>query len=153
MALRHFFYGGAPGVAEELARRLSDRFPGMILAGTDSPPFGPLPPEEPAESLRKIRDARPDVLWVGLGTPKQERWMSARRAALRVPLLVGVGAAFDIHAGRLAQAPAWMREHGMEWFHRLLAEPRRLWKRYLLEGGEFGLRMLFTLFTGGLRSV
>jgi N-acetylglucosaminyldiphosphoundecaprenol N-acetyl-beta-D-mannosaminyltransferase len=135
--VRHFFYGGAPGVAEKLAEELRNRFPGMVVAGTYAPPFRALTPDEQREIVASIAEAAPDVLWVGLSTPKQERWMQEYSSLLNVPVLVGVGAAFDIHSQRKKQAPGWMREHGLEWFFRLLQEPRRLWRRYVLYGTEF----------------
>jgi N-acetylglucosaminyldiphosphoundecaprenol N-acetyl-beta-D-mannosaminyltransferase len=128
---RHFFCGGGPGVAESLARSLRERFQ-ITVAGTYSPPFRGLTDEEDKALVDIVHDAAPDVLWVGLGTPKQEQWMADHRIRLRVPVLLGVGAAFDLSSGRLRQAPKWMRENGLEWFFRLLVEPRRLWKRYLL---------------------
>jgi N-acetylglucosaminyldiphosphoundecaprenol N-acetyl-beta-D-mannosaminyltransferase len=128
---RHFFYGGAPGVAADLAQKLNQRF-GIIVAGTYTPPFRPLTDQEEIEIATRVEDAAPDVLWVGLSTPKQERWMYAHRLSLRVPAMLGVGAAFDMHSGRLTRAPVWVQELGLEWFYRLLSEPRRLWKRYLV---------------------
>lgn len=135
--LRHFFYGGEPGVPKELAESLKRRFPNMQVAGTYSPPFRPLTREEDDEIVAMISRANPDVLWVGLGAPKQERWMHAHRDKLNVPVVVGVGAAFDMLSGRRSQAPRWMREHGFEWLFRLFQEPRRLWRRYLIYGTEF----------------
>jgi N-acetylglucosaminyldiphosphoundecaprenol N-acetyl-beta-D-mannosaminyltransferase len=134
---RHYFYGGAEGVAEELARRFAGRFAGMEIAGTHCPPFRALTAEEEREVCEKINAARADVVWVGLSTPKQERWMARHREMLNVPVMVGVGAAFDFHTGRVAQAPRWMRENGLEWFFRLVSEPQRLWRRYLVNGSEF----------------
>jgi N-acetylglucosaminyldiphosphoundecaprenol N-acetyl-beta-D-mannosaminyltransferase len=134
---RHFFYGGEPGLAEQLARSLRRRFPGMQVAGTYSPPFRPLTNQEDSEIVTMISRAAPDVLWVGLGTPKQERWMHEHGDRLNVPAVVGVGAAFDMISGRHRQAPRWMREHGLEWLFRLFQEPRRLWRRYLIYGAEF----------------
>lgn len=148
---RHFFYGGAPGVAEELARRFAARYPGLVVAGTYCPPFRALTPEEDREAVEEIDKARPDILWVGLSTPKQECWMFEHHVRLRVPVLVGVGAAFDFHTKRTAQAPAWMRENGFEWLFRLSREPRRLWRRYLIYGSEFVL--LVTLESLGLRKL
>lgn len=136
---RHFFYGGAPGVAEDLAGRFASMYPGLVVAGTYCPPFRLLTPAEDREGVAAIEQSRADVVWVGLGTPKQERWMFGHRALLRVPVLVGVGAAFDLHTQRTAQAPVCMREHGFEWLFRLLCEPRRLWRRYLVYGSEFVL--------------
>ena len=134
---RHFFYGGEPGVAERLAESLKTRFPGLNVVGTCSPPFRTLSADEDAEIVEMINRAAPGVLWVGLGAPKQERWMHEHKDRLRVPVLVGVGAAFDLLSGRRKQAPRWMREHGLEWFFRLLQEPRRLWRRYLVYGAQF----------------
>jgi len=128
---RHFFYGGAPGVAESLASSLQGRFQ-IVVAGTYSPPFRDLTEEEERALLDRVHEASPDVLWVGLSTPKQERWMHEHRMRLHVPVLLGVGAAFDLSSGKLRQAPGWMRENGLEWLFRLLVEPRRLWKRYLV---------------------
>lgn len=134
---RHYFYGGARGVPERMAARLTGLFPGLVIAGTYSPPFRPLMPQEDEEIVAAIDRAAPDVLWVGLSTPKQEIWMHAHRDRLRVPVLIGVGAAFDINAGIRRQAPRWMREHGFEWLFRLVQEPRRLWRRYLVYGPQF----------------
>jgi N-acetylglucosaminyldiphosphoundecaprenol N-acetyl-beta-D-mannosaminyltransferase len=135
--LRHFFYGGAPGVADALADTMATRFPGLVVAGTYSPPFRPLTDDEDNDVVACINAAHADILWVGLSTPKQERWMHDHHTRLNVPVLVGVGAAFDLHTGRLKQAPAWMRENGCEWCYRLMQEPRRLWRRYVLLGSQF----------------
>ena len=146
---KHFFYGGAPGVADKLAQQLGHRYPGLQIAGTYCPPFRPLNEEEDREVTRIIQASGTDVLWIGLSTPKQERWMSEHRNKLRVPVMVGVGAAFDFHTGRVVQAPKWMREHGLEWLFRLAREPRRLWRRYLLFGSQFVWLVLLELL--GLR--
>lgn len=142
---RHFFYGGAPGVAEDLAARLSARFPGLQIAGTYCPPFRSLTPQEDEEVVSLINATRADIVWVGLSTPKQECWMAEHRSRLGASVLVGVGAAFDFHTGRVAQAPCWMREHGLEWFFRLSREPGRLWRRYLIYGTEFVALVLLEL--------
>jgi N-acetylglucosaminyldiphosphoundecaprenol N-acetyl-beta-D-mannosaminyltransferase len=134
---RHFFYGGAPGIPELLAENLQKRFPGTIIAGTYSPPFRQLTAEEDSRIMDMIRQAHPDVVWVGLGAPKQERWMYEHRDRLGLAVLIGVGAAFDLHAGTRKQAPVWMRENGFEWLFRLFQEPQRLWRRYLLHGSKF----------------
>jgi N-acetylglucosaminyldiphosphoundecaprenol N-acetyl-beta-D-mannosaminyltransferase len=134
---RHFLYGGAPGVPERLSEILRTRFPRTVVAGTYSPPFGEATPEEDAQIVARINETNPDVVWVGLGTPKQERWMLRHRDLLRAAVTIGVGAAFDINAGIKKQAPRWMREHGLEWLFRLLQEPRRLWRRYLVQGSQF----------------
>jgi len=140
---RHFFYGGAEGVADHLAQVLEAKF-GIQVAGTWCPPFRPLSAAEEAEVAARIEASRADVVWVGLSTPKQERWMHAHRN-LRVPVMIGVGAAFDFHTGRAAQAPVWMRENGLEWLFRLLSEPRRLWRRYIILGGKFGWNVTLQL--------
>jgi N-acetylglucosaminyldiphosphoundecaprenol N-acetyl-beta-D-mannosaminyltransferase len=127
----HYLYGGGPGVPELLAERLQARFTGLRIAGTYSPPFRALEPAEDAELVARINAARPDFVWVGLSTPKQERWMHEHRDRLRAPVLVGVGAAFDFHAGLKRQAPRWLQRSGLEWGFRLATEPRRLWRRYL----------------------
>lgn len=129
---RHFFYGGAPGIAQGLASRLHERFD-IVVAGTYTPPYRPLTDEEESEVAAQVLACSPDVLWVGLSTPKQERWMYEHRDKLNVPVMLGVGAAFDLNSGKLRQAPDWMRENGLEWLFRLLVEPRRLWRRYLVE--------------------
>ena len=146
---RHFFYGGAPGVAQALAEKLSAQLPGLVVAGAFCPPFRPQNEEEDREALAAIEQARPDVIWVGLSTPKQERWMFEHRERLSPCVLVGVGAAFDFLSARKKQAPSWMRENGLEWLFRLLQEPRRLWRRYLLCGSEFAF--LVALESLGLR--
>ncbi|HLW87405.1 MAG TPA: WecB/TagA/CpsF family glycosyltransferase [Terriglobales bacterium] len=133
---RHFFYGGAPGVAERLSQVARQRY-GIRVVGTYCPPFRKLTDEEDREAMQVIADSRADILWVGLSTPKQERWMSEHLNKVSVPVMLGVGAAFDLNAGTLRQAPNWMRENGLEWLFRLTAEPRRLWHRYLVLGSKF----------------
>jgi N-acetylglucosaminyldiphosphoundecaprenol N-acetyl-beta-D-mannosaminyltransferase len=137
-----YFYGGREGVPERLAQRLTARFPGLRVAGTYSPPFRPLTPDEDGAVLERINAAEPDLLYVGLSTPKQERWMADHVDALRVPAILGVGAAFDIHAGTLRQAPIWMQRAGLEWLYRLAVEPRRLWRRYLSNNPRFVWQVL-----------
>jgi N-acetylglucosaminyldiphosphoundecaprenol N-acetyl-beta-D-mannosaminyltransferase len=134
---RHFFYGGAPGVAERLAANFARRFPGLQVAAALCPPFRPQTNEEDAASVATINTARADIVWVGLGAPKQERWMFEHAPLLNVPVLIGVGAAFDFHTGRVMQAPLWVRDHGFEWLFRLSCEPGRLWRRYLIHGTQF----------------
>jgi N-acetylglucosaminyldiphosphoundecaprenol N-acetyl-beta-D-mannosaminyltransferase len=142
---RHFFYGGSPGVPEQMIANFRRSFP-IEIAGTYSPPFRRLSDAEDATIVRLINNAAPDVLWVGLGCPKQEYWMHAHRNQLNVPVVLGVGQAFDVFAGNLAQAPTWMREHGWEWLFRLLSEPQRLWKRYLIYNTEFLYLLAWELF-------
>jgi N-acetylglucosaminyldiphosphoundecaprenol N-acetyl-beta-D-mannosaminyltransferase len=127
---RHFFYGGEPGVPDLLAARLSARFPGLQVAGTLSPIFRTLTSEEDEDMIRRINESRPDILWVGLGSPKQEQWMADHLGKVNAPVMVGVGAAFDFLSGRKKQAPRWIQSTGFEWLYRLSSEPRRLWRRY-----------------------
>ena len=134
---RHFFYGGNDGVPELLRDKLVERYPGLQVVGTYSPPFRPLTDEEQTAVIDRINDASPDIVWVGLSTPKQERWMAAHVGPLQAPVLIGVGAAFDFHAGLKTQAPRWMQRSGLEWFFRLVSEPRRLWRRYLKYNSQF----------------
>ena len=134
---RHYLYGGAEGVAQKLAERLRERFPGICIVGCCSPPFRPLTKEEDDELVQKINTARPDFVWVGLGTPKQERWMAAHIDRIQASVLIGVGAAFDFHAGVKRQAPPWMQRSGLEWLFRLVTEPRRLAGRYLVNNPRF----------------
>ena len=147
--VRHFLLGGGPGVAEKLSETLRGRFPGLNVVGTYSPPFRQLTPGEKEEIAGMINAAAPDILWVGLSTPKQERWTYENRGRLRVPVLVGVGAAFDINSGTKQQAPGWMQENGLEWLFRLFQEPQRLWRRYVLYGSQFIMYVALELL--GLR--
>jgi N-acetylglucosaminyldiphosphoundecaprenol N-acetyl-beta-D-mannosaminyltransferase len=146
---RHFFYGGAPGVADRLAKVERERY-GIRIAGTYCPPFRPLTRDEEDEVQSIIDAAAPDLLWIGLSTPKQETWMHERQGRIHVPVMLGVGAAFDLNTGRLKQAPVWMRENGLEWLFRLLAEPRRLWRRYLISGSGFVWNVLLEVL--GMRT-
>ncbi len=137
LKIRHFFYGGKPGVADLLSDNLRRFFPGLEIVGTYSPPFRPLKPSEQRALETKLRQLRPDVIWVGLSTPKQERFMAANIGRLPCTVMIGVGAAFDIHTGRLADAPDWVKNAGLQWAHRFFQEPRRLWKRYLVNNSAF----------------
>jgi N-acetylglucosaminyldiphosphoundecaprenol N-acetyl-beta-D-mannosaminyltransferase len=126
-----YLYGGrTPDALALLEARLRERFPGLRIAGGFSPPFRELSVEEEREVVAAIDASGAQVVWVGTGQPKQEKWMLAMRPRLAAPLLVGVGAAFDFHAGLVSQAPAWMQRNGLEWVYRLSREPRRLWRRY-----------------------
>ncbi|MGA2174053.1 MAG: WecB/TagA/CpsF family glycosyltransferase [Verrucomicrobiota bacterium] len=144
---RHFFYGGANGTAAALRQRLLERFPKLQVVGTHEPPFRPLNAAEEESLKESIRLARPDVMWIGLSTPKQERFMAEHLQKLEATLMVGVGAAFDFHAGKVRQAPRWMQRCGLEWLFRLGCEPRRLWKRYLKNNPLFVWR-IFCQFAG-----
>ncbi len=139
---RHYFYGGAEGVPEQLAEILSRRLPGLRVVGAYSPPFRPLTPSEDNHLINKINQAKPDIVWVGLGTPKQDLWMADHRAQLSAPVLIGVGAAFNFFSGQVRQAPLWMQQHGLEWLFRLSQEPGRLWYRYLVYNPLFILLVL-----------
>jgi N-acetylglucosaminyldiphosphoundecaprenol N-acetyl-beta-D-mannosaminyltransferase len=129
---RIFLYGARESTLTTLAARLHEMFEDLIVAGTYAPPFRSLTEAEDREVQDLIRAADPDLIFVGISTPKQEKWMYAHRAAFPGTIMIGVGAAFDIHAGRTGQAPGWMQRHGLEWLFRLTSEPSRLWKRYLL---------------------
>jgi N-acetylglucosaminyldiphosphoundecaprenol N-acetyl-beta-D-mannosaminyltransferase len=133
----NFFFGGRPEVADRLMVTLRERFPRLVIAGALSPPFRDPSELEESRMVDQINRAAPDIVWVCLGTPKQEHWMAGHRRALHAPVLVGVGAAFDLLAGTLPQAPKWMQRSGLEWAFRLAAEPRRLWRRYLLNIPRF----------------
>jgi N-acetylglucosaminyldiphosphoundecaprenol N-acetyl-beta-D-mannosaminyltransferase len=137
---KHFFYGGADGVAELLAQKLRARFPKLQITGTFTPPFRALNAEEVQKLREQIAVAKPDIFWVGLSTPKQEKFMAEFLPKLDATLMIGVGAAFDFHSGRVKQAPRWMQRSGLEWFHRLCSEPRRLAKRYGRNNPRFVLQ-------------
>jgi N-acetylglucosaminyldiphosphoundecaprenol N-acetyl-beta-D-mannosaminyltransferase len=128
---KHFLYGGGAGVAQELRETLLQKFPGIKITGTYTPPFRPLNRDEEAELLHLVSQQKPDICWVGLSTPKQERFMAEYLDRLDTTVMIGVGAAFDFHTGRVKDAPQWMKTAGLAWVHRLCQEPRRLWKRYL----------------------
>jgi len=130
------FYGGSPEAVEGLVAELSNRFPSLDVRYAFSPPFRDLTPEEDARIVRDIASSGARILFVGLGCPKQERWMATHKERLAL-VQIGVGAAFDFHAGKVKQAPSWMQERGLEWLFRLLVEPRRLWKRYLYNNPRF----------------
>ncbi len=134
---RNFLYGGEPGVAELLSKILQRRFPGLQVVGTYTPPFRRLTPEEENELEAQVRGSVPHIVWVGLSTPKQERFMAEFVDRLQAPLLVGVGAAFDYHTGRIHDCSAWVKRAGLQWLHRLLQDPRRLWMRYLRNNPAF----------------
>jgi N-acetylglucosaminyldiphosphoundecaprenol N-acetyl-beta-D-mannosaminyltransferase len=127
-----YFYGGADGVAEQLRDNFVARHPELRVAGIHSPPYRALTEAEDAAIVNRINEAAPDIIWVGLGAPKQERWMAEHRDRLDAAILIGVGAAFDFHTNRMDRAPLWMQRSGLEWSYRLAKEPRRLWRRYVL---------------------
>lgn len=135
---RSFLYGGGTGTAELLAHRLSERFPGLEIAGTHTPPFGTPTAEEDADIVERINASGAELVWVGLPTPAQDRWMAEHLVRLTAPkVLIGVGAAFDVHSGRKRPPPRWMGPLGLYWLYRLAQEPRRLWRRYLVQNPRF----------------
>jgi N-acetylglucosaminyldiphosphoundecaprenol N-acetyl-beta-D-mannosaminyltransferase len=135
---RVYLYGGRnQGALVQLALNLRQRYPGVRIVGGYSPPHRPLTDEEETAVAEEINRSRAEVVWVGIGVPKQEKWMAAMRDRLDAPVLVGVGAAFDFHAGLVPQAPNWIQESGLEWAYRLAHEPRRLWRRYLRYNPRF----------------
>lgn len=145
----HFFFGGNTGVAEELRTRLEKRYSGLRIVGTYTPPFRPLNATEEATLNAQVAAVKPDFFWVGLSTPKQERFMATYLPRLETRIMLGVGAAFDFHAGRVSQAPRWIQRSGFEWLYRTVREPKRLWKRYATNNPRFAWR--FTLQALGLR--
>lgn len=139
---KHFFYGGADGVADLLARKLREKFPRLQVVGTYTPPFRALNDGEVRSLQAQVAAVQPDIFWVGLSTPKQEKFMAEFLPKLECTLMLGVGAAFDFHSGRVSQAPRWMQRSGLEWFYRLCSEPRRLWRRYFRNNPLFLLKFL-----------
>jgi N-acetylglucosaminyldiphosphoundecaprenol N-acetyl-beta-D-mannosaminyltransferase len=137
LGYRHYLYGGAPGVAEKLATRMRQRFPGADFVGIEVPPFRALSADEDAAAVAAINRARPDCVWIGLGSPKQDLWVADHRDRLDAAAVLAVGAAFDFHAGTKRRAPLWMQRSGAEWLFRLLTEPRRLWRRYTVVNLQF----------------
>ncbi len=149
--LRHYFYGGKEGVAERLAEVFRHKYPGIQIVGWECPPFRPPTPEEDRATAQRIVESGADVVWVGISSPKQEVWMHRLRQHLP-QTLVGVGAAFDFHAGLVQRAPIWMQRSGLEWAHRLASEPQRLWRRYLLLAPRFLLLATRQLLFGASKA-
>lgn len=145
----HFLYGGAPGVADDLRLVLLRRFPGLQIVGTKAPPYRSLTSAEESALIDEIAALKPDLFWVGLSVPERERFMAEFLPRLETTLMIGVGAAFDLLSGRIPQAPRWMQRSGLEWLFRLAIEPRRLWRRYLINNPLFVARLL--LQATGLR--
>lgn len=133
----NFFYGARNGIPEKLSIALRKKFPHLKIAGTYSPPFRPLTSKEDREVIDMINDASPDIVWVGISTPKQEKWMAEHLGRTKTTVMIGVGAAFDFLSGAKRQAPKWMQRSGLEWLFRLITEPRRLWRRYLIGNTMF----------------
>ena len=147
----HFLYGGGYGTVEVLRDNLEMRFPGLNIVGTMTPPFRPLHPEEESQLIERVAILKPDFFWVGLSTPKQERFIAEYITKLDTTVMLGVGAAFDIHSGKTNDAPGWMKHIGMQWFHRLCQEPKRLWRRYLYNNPAFLYRFAKQLISGNNR--
>jgi N-acetylglucosaminyldiphosphoundecaprenol N-acetyl-beta-D-mannosaminyltransferase len=145
---RHFLYGGNDGVAQALKEKLEERYPGIQVVGTYTPPFRALTDAETSEVIRAIDSVETDIVWCGLGCPKQERWMRDFRPKLKAPVLIGVGAGFDFLSGKKPLAPRWIQRSGFEWFYRMLSEPRRLWPRYSRVVPKFVYYAMRDLVTG-----
>ena len=133
---RHYFYGSKEETLELLYQKLTSNYPGIQIAGMYSPPFRPLTEEEDRAIVERINETKPDFVWVGLGAPKQEKWMAAHQGKIN-GLMVGVGAGFDYHAGNIDRAPEWMQKSNLEWLYRLIQDPKRLFKRYLITNTKF----------------
>jgi N-acetylglucosaminyldiphosphoundecaprenol N-acetyl-beta-D-mannosaminyltransferase len=145
---RHFFYGGGPGVVETLVDHLTQQFPDLDVAGVHTPGMLANGEMESSDVIEKINASGAEIVWVGLGAPKQDWWVANHRALLDAPVLVAVGAAFDFHSGSVKQAPGWMQRNGLEWLFRLWQDPKRLWRRYILDNSRFVLRLGYSALRG-----
>ena len=148
--VKHYFYGGVEGVAATLSDMVSSSYPGVQIVGVECPPFRQLTDEESSQVDRRLIESGADIVWVGISTPKQEYFMASRYANHEITF-VGVGAAFDFLSGRVRRAPMWMQKVGLEWLHRLISEPRRLWYRYLVLGPKFLFVALWEFFVSRSR--
>ena len=148
-----FLYGDTEETLGMLTTELNTRFPGIKIAGSHSPPFRPLTLEEDEQIIRTINESRADIVWVGLGLPKQELWMYEHQDKLNAPVLIGVGAAFKFFSGQVKRAPDWMGNHGLEWLWRFYHEPLRVWRRVLIDAPHFFIRVLFESLILKLRSI
>lgn len=133
---RHYFYGSKQETLELLEKKLKEHYPGIKIAGMYSPPFRPLTEEEDKAVIERINEANPDFVWIGLGAPKQEKWMAAHQGKID-GLMLGVGAGFDYYAENIKRAPMWMQKHNLEWVYRLVQDPKRLFKRYWSTNTKF----------------
>lgn len=138
----HYFYGGSQETLDKLSEKLKIKYPKLNVVGMYSPPFRELTKSEDEDIVNKINELKPDVIWVGLGAPKQEKWMYKHVESIKSSIMLGVGAAFNFHAGTVKRAPLWMQNHGLEWFYRLVKEPRRLWRRYLVTNTLFIISLI-----------
>lgn len=145
----HFLCGGEPGMAEELKAKLQQRFPWVNIRGTFTPPFRAMTAVEERTLIEEVHRVQPDVIWVGLGAPKQEKFMEHYLPLLDTTLMMGVGAAFLLHTGRLQDSPRWVKRAGLQWLHRLIQEPRRLWRRYLTANSGFVVRIVLQFMRQG----
>ena len=139
---RHFLYGSSEATLALMKVNLAARFPDANIVGCESPPYRELTPREMSDTARRLNDLSPDIVWVGLGAPKQDRWIADYRSKLNAPVLIGVGAAFDMIAGTIKRAPRFVQQSGFEWAFRVAQEPGRLWKRYLISNSRFAMLML-----------
>jgi len=146
MGLRHFFYGGTEDTLKKLQQKLLESYPKMMVVGSYAPPFKPEVWQEEKEVIDRINNSGADIIWVGLGSPKQDFWMHLNRPLLNASVIIGAGAAFDFCSGVKPQAPRWMGACGLEWFFRLCCEPGRLWKRYLVGNSLFIIYLIRDLF-------
>lgn len=133
---RHYFYGSTEETLERLYTVLTEKYPGIQIVGMYSPPFRPMTEDEDKAIIERINETKPDFVWVGLGAPRQEKWMAAHQGLIN-GLMIGVGAGFDYHAGNIRRAPEWMQKNNLEWVYRLLQDPKRLFKRYLYTNTKF----------------
>lgn len=149
---RSYLYGSSDYVLNKMKEKLNKKYPGLIISGSFSPPFRQISRDEDNEIIDKINGSNSDIVWVGLGSPKQDLWMREHRDKINTPVLIGVGAAFDFLAGVKPQAPVWIRNIGFEWLFRLVTEPKRLWHRYLIKYPLFIYYLFLDLFKGRINS-
>ncbi len=135
--LKHFFFGSKQATLDSLIKNIEKKFPGIIITGSIAPPYREFLPEENERFLEEINNLLPDIIWVSLGAPKQEKWIYSNYMALKRGLMIGIGAGFDYSAGNIKNAPKWMKDYSLEWAYRLKQEPARLWKRYLISNSQF----------------
>lgn len=150
---RNYFFGSNKDTLNKLQEKLSRKYPRLIINGSFSPPFRQLTEEEDNKIVEEINRSNPDIIWVGLGSPKQDLWMYEHRDRINVPVMIGVGAAFDFLAGTKPQAPRWVRDNGFEWLFRLITEPKRLWRRYLVDYPLFVYYVLVELVSKPIKSL
>ena len=150
---RHYFHGGAAGVPTTLAERLCQRYPGLNVVGAEAPPYRLTVDYADPDEVDLINAAKPDIVWIALGCPKQEQWMVHYVGKIENAVLIGIGAAFDFHSGRMRRAPLWMQRYGLEWFHRLISEPTRLWRRYLILAPKFLVLTVVEILRERLRRI